>query len=132
MNTYDKRDPLTYCGWCMKEAGVYPPSGSSTGICGRHAGDVLGEVQRQFPVPLTREEWALRNQGLKRFLDSPEVATAKVRAEELRTCWAELERARKASRRKRRLLLALWILAGCVLAAMGICVQFYVSLLLSK
>ncbi len=126
MNTYDKRDPLTYCSNCQVEAFGETKPGSH-GICARHAKEVLGEVQRQFP-PMTFEEWAAHDAGLKRFKASPEVREA---LEQLRMK-AELARARKAAKWWRRFSLAVEIVGGAFCAAVFLYCMMKLAMLLAK
>jgi hypothetical protein len=59
--SYDPRDPLTFCAHCQVEAYGETKPGSH-GICGRHATELLAEVQAQCPN-MTRQQW----EALERF-----------------------------------------------------------------
>lgn len=103
MNTYDHRDPITFCSLCIKEAGLEPIEG--VGICGRHTEQVL---------KASYEEAAAYRGALHRFKTSPDVQKA---IENLRE-QHRLNRERNRSFYRRRLLLVLEIIAGALAAAL--------------
>jgi hypothetical protein len=116
VNTYDPRDPLTFCSWCQKEHGEIPKPGESSGICGRHATELLAEVQAQCPN-MTRQQW----EALERFKASPGVKDA----------ISGLQERKRAYKRRQRAFL-LQVAIGALTAAVVLAVAVKVMLLLAK
>lgn len=46
--SYDKNDPLTFCGWCQAEKEGQARPNQTTGICGKHAGELLDQAREQL------------------------------------------------------------------------------------
>lgn len=105
MIPYDKNDPLTFCSWCMKEAGIFPKPGQTTGICGKHAEAVLRQARA--------EEAAAWEKARKRFATSPEVQRA---LSDLRSAAAQ----ERANLKRKQAAFALQVAGGCLAALLGL------------
>lgn len=105
MIPYDKNDPLTFCSWCMKEAGIAPKPGQTTGICGKHVGEVLRQAKA--------EEAAAWEKARKRFATSPEVQKA---LSDLRSAAAQ----EQADLRRKQAAFALEVAGGCLAALLAL------------